>query len=322
MSDVQNFDVSVVIPVYNKQKMIESCLRSVVRQRVLPSEIIVVDDGSTDSSREIVGEFFKRVNTLSRVLIIFQDNKGVSHARNVGIESAASEYIALLDADDEWEEGFLYEMHRLITDYPRAAVYSTFHKIRDGQGNCFLPYTFLPDGYRGYIDDYFTLSRKVPLVNSSKVILRKAAVLEEGGFPIGQALTEDLYLWFKLALKYEVAHLNRALVTINQFPDQSRTARKGTMPYIISFFVEERQAFLNLTAAQKKYLFSVFYKHIFGSFVGSNYREAAMRLRDGYAVFGAKALALVPLFFIPPVVYRVVRENIRRKRSRRKNSSV
>lgn len=93
--------VSVVIPVYNGEKEIEKCLRSVMKQNMDDMEIIVVNDGSTDHTEDILRALEKED---SRIRVIYQQNAGVSAARNRGLEEATGEYIRFADADDQLTE--------------------------------------------------------------------------------------------------------------------------------------------------------------------------------------------------------------------------
>ena len=122
-------DISVVIPLYNKSAEIVRALSSVVAQSLQPREIIVVDDGSTDDSLAKVEAFD---NPLLRV--IKQENRGVSVARNVGIEAATSTWVALLDGDDLWCADFLATIAALIAEYPGCGAYGTaFYIEQDGE---------------------------------------------------------------------------------------------------------------------------------------------------------------------------------------------
>lgn len=89
--------VSVVIPVYNRERTIKRCIDSVINQNYEAFEIIVVDDGSTDNTLRIIEEEYVRI-----VRVIKQNHKGAQAARNAGIRAAKGEYIAFLDSDDEW----------------------------------------------------------------------------------------------------------------------------------------------------------------------------------------------------------------------------
>ena len=117
--------ISIVIPLYNKEKSIASTLQSVLAQTYTDYEIIVVDDGSTDNSREVVKELRNKSQTTNeRFQIITQVNSGVSAARNSGILAAKGEYVAFLDGDDLWTSDYLDTLAGLIKDYPNAGLYS------------------------------------------------------------------------------------------------------------------------------------------------------------------------------------------------------
>lgn len=120
-------DISVVIPLYNKEKEIACTLRSVLAQTSQPLEIIVVDDGSTDGSAARVEEIGSPL-----IRLIQQENRGVSAARNRAMQEACGEYAALLDGDDTWEPGYLAEIERLIAAYPGCGAYATSFNVDDG----------------------------------------------------------------------------------------------------------------------------------------------------------------------------------------------
>ena len=111
---------SVVIPLYNKADYINKSIESVLNQSFVDFELIVVDDGSTDTSAEIAQSFLTDDHKLIR-----QQNTGVSAARNTGVANARHELIAFLDADDWWEPDFLQEMKFLIESHPEAGLYSS-----------------------------------------------------------------------------------------------------------------------------------------------------------------------------------------------------
>lgn len=99
--------VSIIIPVFNAQKYLEQCLSSILMQTYRNFEVIIVDDGSTDSSGEICREWQKRDN---RIKLLSQKNAGQGIARNRAVKEAKGEYLAFLDADDWWEADFLEKM--------------------------------------------------------------------------------------------------------------------------------------------------------------------------------------------------------------------
>jgi len=118
MSDVPA--VSVVIPLYNKGPHIARALNSVLAQTFQDFEVIVVDDGSTDDGAEVV-----RGVDDPRIRLIQQENRGVSAARNRGIEAARAELIAFLDADDEWLAEHLETIIRLRRNALEVGIYAT-----------------------------------------------------------------------------------------------------------------------------------------------------------------------------------------------------
>ena len=101
---------TIIIPVYNVENYIDKCITSVINQTYKNYEIIVINDGSTDNSKEVI----KKYENIKNITIIEQKNKGLSAARNVGIKKAKGDYIILLDSDDYVEEQLLEKLERTI----------------------------------------------------------------------------------------------------------------------------------------------------------------------------------------------------------------
>lgn len=203
--------ISVVIPLYNKAPHIEITLRSVLAQTLKPHEIIVVDDGSTDGSAEVVQSLENNLITLIR-----QKNLGVSAARNTGITYASSKYIALLDGDDIWLPSHLETIKELITQNPDACLYSTMHEIHLDD-HIFTPCSTYPKDYSGEIDDFFlSLANNLSLINSSTACIRKDIFIDIGGFPIGMKRGEDLVTWIRMARTSGMAHAAKITAIYNR----------------------------------------------------------------------------------------------------------
>ena len=110
--------ISVVIPLFNKADSIQATLQSVCSQTFTDFEVIVVDDGSTDDGGIVVEQYPD-----DRIRVFHKNNSGVSSARNRGIQESLGQYIALLDADDQWDKHYLQEQVRMIQDFPEAAMW-------------------------------------------------------------------------------------------------------------------------------------------------------------------------------------------------------
>jgi glycosyltransferase involved in cell wall biosynthesis len=192
---------SVVIPLYNKAPHIAATLRSALAQSLAPDEIIVVDDGSTDGSGLVVESVAD-----PRIVLVRQENAGVSAARNAGAQLARSAHIAFLDADDQWMPEHLATLRRLIDAFPDAGLYSTLYEIHLEQ-RVFFPRSAYPHGFMGIVDDFYgRMAVGLSLVNSTTACVAKAAFLETGGFPVAMKRGEDLVFWMKLARCWRVAH--------------------------------------------------------------------------------------------------------------------
>lgn len=115
---------SIIIPLYNKRPYVERTLRSVFAQTFTDYEVLVVDDGSTDGSAELVQQY-----TDARLHIYRKENGGVCSARNYGIRKAQGDYIAFLDADDEWHPEFLSALDNLSRRFPQAGICATAYNL-------------------------------------------------------------------------------------------------------------------------------------------------------------------------------------------------
>lgn len=205
--------VSVVIPLYNKEKEVSGSLRSVLSQSVTDIEIIVVDDGSVDNGREMVFAFND-----PRIRLVGQKNSGVSAARNRGIAEACSDKLAFLDADDEWRPDFIETVLRLSARFPECGVFASGYIYRYSDGNTRSAIIRgLEDGTcEGILRDYFRVAAQSdPPLCSSSVAVRKNAITAIGGFPEGITIGEDLLTWARLAVRYEIAYCRSPLAVIS-----------------------------------------------------------------------------------------------------------
>lgn len=200
--------ISIIIPLYNKGKLVERSLGSIVAQDFHDCEVIVVDDGSTDDSAEVV-RCYAAGHGLDMLRVIQQDNAGVGAARNRGIAEARGEYVTFLDADDEWRPGHLEALAALARNYPQCAVFATNYENLMADGRIVpnrlsrLPFT----GDTGVIDNYFVMAAESnPPLWTSAVMARRDALQAVEGFPEGIKSGEDLLTWARLASRYGIAY--------------------------------------------------------------------------------------------------------------------
>ena len=208
---------SIIVPLYNKAPYVKKALESILAQSYTNYEVVVVDDGSTDNSADIVRELvngkWKLINDQFR--LISQPNAGVAATRNNGVAASKGEYLCFLDADDWWEPRYLEEMDRLICDYPDAGLYGCdYFYAKNGSKKIF------PKNVDGYIDycKVYTQCGVMPVHPNGAIIPRK--VFDEiGGFDPSIKMGEDFILFMQIVLKYKVAFFNKQLVTFNQDAD-------------------------------------------------------------------------------------------------------
>jgi glycosyltransferase involved in cell wall biosynthesis len=195
--------ISVIIPLLDKGPYIARAIESVLKQSIQNFEIIIIDGGSQDDGPTIVKDFND-----PRIYFLIQKGKGVSNARNEAVEYAKNEFIAFLDADDEWMPHHLETILRLIDTFPGAGMYSTAYKIRTVDGTTrWAYYKHIPNPpWEGLLPNYFKSGAlgSIP-VWTSVVVIPKEIFHEAGGFPEGYWWGEDMDLFGKIALKYPVA---------------------------------------------------------------------------------------------------------------------
>ena len=226
MSSTPRF--SVIIPLYNKERDVEATLRSVLAQTLRPLEIVVVDDGSTDRSAEIVESLGEPL-----VRLIRQSNAGECAARNRAMSEARGDYFALVDADDCWRPEFLEEVASMIEEWPDCGIYSTAFDIVSPtgrvRGNC--------PTQRGVVDNFWRESMTRYVTIPSATVLSRKAVEQLGGFPEGMKMGGDQWMWIKIASYHKVCFSPRALCNYSMVASN----RSGAIytPEVTKYTLEE-----------------------------------------------------------------------------------
>ncbi|WP_047545172.1 glycosyltransferase family 2 protein [Psychroserpens sp. Hel_I_66] len=197
---------SVVISVYNKEDYISGTIRSVINQTFQDFEVIIVNDGSTDKSLKIINQFDD-----PRIIIINQENKGASHARNQGIKSAKGTFIALLDGDDLWDEKFLENIHKAIYQYPDESVFTS--AIAHKYNTEIQPVSYSFNSKKEIlILDYFEASQDHTILSGSSTVFRKSIIAVTGNFDESITSGEDTDLWIRFGIHHKIIFINKILV--------------------------------------------------------------------------------------------------------------
>ncbi|HSV27877.1 MAG TPA: glycosyltransferase family A protein [Sedimentisphaerales bacterium] len=217
--------VSVVIPAYNAAGHIKRALDSALAQTRPADEIIVVDDGSTDGTGDIVRQYADKVRCIA------QENAGVSAARNAGIKAAVGEWIALLDADDEWQSEYLEGQMRILQRNP-SLVWTTGNLTnclcREDKRGPLHSERFLDEqlGQREHFDDFFAAFLKGLMGWTTTFVIRRDALIEAGLFREGEQRYEDTDMFLRIAYRHpQIGYLRRPLAVHHLDVEGSITRR-------------------------------------------------------------------------------------------------
>lgn len=185
--------VSVIIPTYNRAKYLEKAIHSVFYQKDFNGEIIIIDDGSTDSTAEIV----KKLQVRYPIIYSYIENSGPAAARNIGIEQARFQLIAFLDSDDHWQKNKLAKQLLLMQQNPSFKICHTGEKwLRRGEH---LNQKNIHKPRHGFIFDHCL---QLCGVGMSTVIIKKELLKEVDGFDNSLPCCEDYDLWLRISWKY------------------------------------------------------------------------------------------------------------------------
>jgi len=191
--------ISVIIPTYNRVNFLARAIESVLNQTFKNFELIVVDDGSTDSTRELIKKY-------KEVLYIYQDNKGPSSARNTGIKHARYDFIAFLDSDDWWHKNKLKYQFYAMQDNPDYLVSHTQEKwYRNG---VLLNQKAKHRKYSGFI---FDKCLAICAISISTVMLKRQIFEVVGYFNEEMPCCEDYDFWLRVTCRFPVLLVDMSL---------------------------------------------------------------------------------------------------------------
>jgi len=182
-------EITVVIPVYNRERTIERAIDAVLSQSIPPEEIIVVDDCSTDGTTEILEGYGERITCIS-----LSKNTGPSKARNEGIKQAKTKWVAFLDSDDCWEPNKLKNQIEYLAKYPFYQIMQSDEKwIRNEKRVNPCKHHKKPEGW------IWERSLERCLVSPTSVIIKKSLLEQYGMFDEDMPVCEDYDLWLKIS---------------------------------------------------------------------------------------------------------------------------
>jgi glycosyltransferase involved in cell wall biosynthesis len=207
--------VDIIIPAYNAAHYLPTAIESVVAQTFEDWRILLIDDGSTDNTADVVAPYIHQLGP--KLEYIKQSNRGLPAARNAAIRSSSSEFLALLDADDIWLPDRLSESLRCFQDRPEVGLSYGYISRIDQQGNLLDSWSGNPRWAEGRIAPYIYMLRvQLPCPTMT---FRRRCVDEVGLFDETMRATEDRDMWLRIAQRYEVAVAPRVIALYRTSPN-------------------------------------------------------------------------------------------------------
>lgn len=221
---------SVIIPVYNKEHFVAKSIQSVLNQTFEDFEIIIVNDGSIDSSLDVILGIHDR-----RIKVINKENEGVSIARNTGVKHVSHDYVCFLDADDEWPSNFLQIMNETIKKYPSYRLFSCPYMLKRKTCEDLYAIGEEDDKTCFVIDDYCAsfIKYKKAICCVGTVCVRLDLLNEVGLFPPKVKRGEDHDLWLRLACREKFVYTKSTYLIYNI--DSENNSRSNYRSYKDSF---------------------------------------------------------------------------------------
>ncbi len=237
--------ISVIIPIYNGEKYITETIQSIISQTYPIFEIIVINDGSTDGSLQIIENISKE---FSNVIILNQKNSGPAAARNNGIRNSNGEYIAICDADDIWVSDKIEKQMNVFQNTDAKLVYSGMKSFG------FTNDTFLYNG-KNSVRNLF----KQNYIPNSSVVLHKSVIGKIGYFNEEKNFftVEDYQYWLRIAHVFKITIVPECLLKYRVHNNQISKGKKETykkLMYLYFWFLT--------TVEYRKYWFICIYKLI------------------------------------------------------------
>lgn len=290
---------TVVIPLYNKEDYIVKSVQSVLEQTYRNFELLIVDDGSTDTS-------LTRLKNISdpRFRILQKANGGVSSARNFGIRQGKGHYVAFLDADDEYEADFLKEIALLLARFPEVSAAATAYFIKHGtqKTKSFMPAdlpvkgTVVKEFFKNWTTGAFFFT-------SSIVVEREYFYNNDKWFPEGEYMGEDQEIWFHLAEHGSIAYIGKCLSNYNIGVENSLT-KSNKLTDELPFVTRLRARTKGSPEELYKLMFLQKYdleRAINNALIGNKKLACSLLNKYGYALTFLRLKAILLILLISPM---------------------
>jgi glycosyltransferase involved in cell wall biosynthesis len=228
--------VSVIIPTFNRSHTVKDAVESVLAQTYSNFELIVIDDGSSDNTKDVLADYISN----NQIRYLYQDNQGVSKARNVAVANSDGEWLSFLDSDDRWLPNKLEKQIELLKAQPdKKLVHGEEIWIRRGKRvNPRLK-------HQKSGGDIFSRSLELCLISPSAVMLSRELFDEMGGFREDFVVCEDYDLWLKITSLNEVAFVREPIIEKFGGHEDQLSAKYFAMDYwrvkSIAWILENRK---------------------------------------------------------------------------------
>lgn len=305
--------ITVLMPAYNAAKYIAEAIRSVLEQSFRDFELLIINDGSTDNTENIIRSF-----TDSRIRLVSQANAGVAAALNKGILLAKAEYIARFDADDICLPQRLQKQYDFLETHPGYVLTGADATYIDQEGNHVFDLA-----YPAYTDEQIRgLPPSVCPFSHVTVMYRRSAVIAAGGYNINAHTFEDHLLWHQILLQGKVNNIPEVLVAVRFSPGsvtiddswRSRAFKRIKAAAIYSRQMDDRQGALIYDIIRRQDKDRVkkgaYYSLLAKKYLFNNYNLAMARanIRKLLQIYPAKrqGYILLGLSVFPPGILKMI----------------
>lgn len=237
--------VTVITPTFNREKYLPEAIESVLNQTYQNLEFYIIDDGSTDNTKDII----KKYLTGNRVRYSYQDHRGTGPARNVGLKYSRGAFICFMDSDDIWVRDKIESQIELMTSYPGFDVVYGDIAFMDEYGNL-LP-TPATERYSGIITDKLLIDNFVTNVTA---MFRRKCYEELGGLDDNLPRSDDYDLYLRYSMRYKFLYHKKVCAKVRVMPNQlsaNKIVRMDVNKFIVKRFINSNKNKLSETSIRE-----------------------------------------------------------------------